>query len=231
MNDVTVIEPRDPMHLLAAAVAQGATPDALERLMGLQERWERNQAEKDFAAAVAQFQANCPQVLKDRQSNFGRYASLDDIMEDIKPHLAAAGLCVSFDVEMADSATLTVHAIISKGIHKQRTKFVCPVPDMKVNATQRMGAALSYAKRYALCAALNIVVTDEDTDADSLKPAATITEEQAVHLQDIAEQVPGSLAALLQWAQVESVYNLPAEKYAKALDGLKKKLAAKGGGK
>jgi hypothetical protein len=36
---------------------------------------------------------------------------------------------------------------------------------MRVNETQKFGAALSYAKRYALQGALNIVVTDEDTDA------------------------------------------------------------------
>ena len=56
--------------MLQMAVAQGADLDKLERLMGLQERWEANQAKKAYATAMAAFKANPPQLLKNKHVRY-----------------------------------------------------------------------------------------------------------------------------------------------------------------
>jgi len=230
---VTVSRPADPMSLIEASVDKGVSPDQLGKLMELQERWDRNRAAEGFAAALTEFQKRCPSIFKCRKTTDGKaYASFDDVMRVIAPHLAAVGLCVSFDVEhVGESANLNIITILRHGTHEHRTRFSCPVPaEMRVNSTQKMGAALSYAKRYGLCAALNLVVTDEDSDGSGLGdgPAPTITEAQAVQLREMLEASGGDVPKFLNWAKVESIEALPADKFQTAYDTLKRKL---GGGK
>ena len=54
----------NPGQLLEKAIDKGLHIDALEKLMDLQERWERRQAEKSFYAAMNQFQANKQELTK-----------------------------------------------------------------------------------------------------------------------------------------------------------------------
>lgn len=221
----------NPMAIIARAVASGqATPDALAKLMDLQERHERNEAAKAFAVALAEFQKRCPSIFKGRTTTDGKkYASMDDVMFAIAPHLADVGLCVSFDVEhVPDSKNLHVVTILRHGIHEHRTRFSCPVPDMRVNETQKMGAALSYARRYALCAALNIIGTDKDTDGKGLgETPQTITEQQAITLGEMVEASGADLAKFLKWAKCDSLTAMPAAFYQTAFDSLKAKMGGK----
>ena len=51
-----------PMAMLQVAVEKGASVEQLERLMALQERWEANEAKKEFVAAMTRFKEN-PRVI------------------------------------------------------------------------------------------------------------------------------------------------------------------------
>ena len=59
-----------PMDLLRHAMDSGADLDRLEKLMGLQERWEANEARKAFADAMADFKKNPPTIFKDKHVGF-----------------------------------------------------------------------------------------------------------------------------------------------------------------
>lgn len=167
--------PGNPMDLLSMAVERGTDPAQLEKLTELYERWQRNQAAQAFADALASFQRDCPQIHKSRKADRFAYASYDDIMHQVQPVLADCGLSVSFDMEQTQANMMTCTVIVKGGVHEQRTKLTVPIPDsIKVSSTQQYGAAVSYVKRYALCAALNIVVTNEDREealAEKAKPS------------------------------------------------------------
>lgn len=216
-----------PMALIEMAVSGGADPDKLEKLMELQERWEANRAAEAFGQALADFQAECPPVHKGRSIDLGRgagpkYASLDDIMAVAQPILTAHGLSVTFSASI-DDGKLHATCCIRKGIHSEESEITLPVPQqMKVNDTQKMGAAFSYAKRYALCAALNITVTDQDTDATNLT-ADTITENQAMALGELLDQLPDERRAdFMAWQGVSDIGDIATSKYKQALAKLKK---------
>lgn len=234
-NAVTIREPENPMALMQIAIERGTDPDQLEKLMGLQERWERNQAAKAFGQAMADFQSQCPAITKTRGVNLtgGKrndylYASLDDIMRKIQPVLSSVGLSVSFSAAMTEGGQLSAVCRVRCGTHVEETSITLPVPSqMRVNDTQKMGAAMSYAKRYALTAALNIVVTDEDTDAGGMME--TITEAQRIQLDDMLsglseERRPRFLAVY----GVDSLANLPASRYAEARSALDRALVKAG---
>jgi hypothetical protein len=98
---------------------------------------------------------------------------------------------------------------------------------MSVNDTQKMGAALSYAKRYALCAALNIIVTDEDDDA--AKMSVTIDDKQAATIQEWMDTIPDfKPKPFFRWLEIESLSELPAANYDMVINELKRKAQEKG---
>jgi len=161
----------NPLSIIRAVASDpNCDVDKLERLMGLQERYEANEACKAYGHAIAGFQSKCPIIQKAKKADRYSYAGYDDIMVQIRPVLAEYGLSVSFSSGQADAGKLSIEITLQHGTHSETKRFSFPVPEqMRVNDTQKMGAALSYARRYALCGALNIVVSDEDMDAAGLE--------------------------------------------------------------
>src|SRR5262245_6293095 len=65
------IVPQTPLEMLGRAIQMGANPDTLERLLNLQERWERNEARKAYDEAIAAARAEIPKVLREREVSHG----------------------------------------------------------------------------------------------------------------------------------------------------------------
>lgn len=230
-REIAVRDEPTPMVLLQQAIDRGLTTTDLERLAALQERWEERQAAKAFGEALAKFQSLCPVVKKSRRADTGKfaytYASYDDIHFAIRALLAECGLTVSFDTTTEGGAVkVTCH--VRHGSHVQSTAFVVPMPQLSTNNTQSFGAALSYGKRYALCAALNIVVSDEDDDASAL--VERITDEEAADLREMLRQSGRTEERFLQWARANSIEELSRAKFIESCDMLTRK-PARGGAK
>ena len=214
---------------LLSIIQQAATqPDfdvaKMQQLMELKREWDKDRAAETYSAAITEFQKRCPQIHKGRKPVSGpsyTYASYDDVMVVAAPILAECGIAVTFSQEQVEKS-LRVTCRLRVGTHAEDHTFIVPVPDMRVNDTQKFGAALSYAKRYALCGALNIVTTDEDTDASNLM-ANTITDEQAIQLQEWIDSTGADKAKFLAFLKVERLADLPASKFANAMEAIQKK--------
>jgi hypothetical protein len=231
MNEVT---PRyEPLAIIATAIERGVDPDRLEKLLELQERWEKHRAAEAFGKAIAEFQRRCPPIRKRREAKGERmrfrFASLDDVMAVAGPILADVGLAVSFSTKMTEFG-IEVTCRVRCGIHFEDHALCVPIPHMNVSDTQRYGAALSYAKRYALCAALNIVVTDEDDENQLAEGISDSQIEQINLLIEECEKVghPVDMGRFFGWLGVSSLEQLTRRDAEKAILFLK---AKKGGGK
>lgn len=179
-----------PMQLMQAMIERGTDPDQLEKMLALQERWEAKEARKAFAGAMAQFQADCPTVYKSKAADRYNYAPLDEILRTIRPHLDRAGLSVRFNTRMDEGSVTAICTVSHRDGHSETSEFSAPVDrGMKVNATQQVGSANTYAKRYALCNALNLVGSDFDDDGQTaMKPVEVMaTEEQLAVIQDFRD--------------------------------------------
>lgn len=218
----------DGATLLAIIQQAAQQPDVdvskMQHLLELKREWDRDRAAETYSAAITEFQRKCPQIHKGRKPASGpiyTYASYDDVMVVVSPILAECGIAVTFSTDCADKAIKTT-CRLRVGTHYEDHVFTIPVPEMRVNETQKYGAALSYAKRYALQSALNIVVTDEDTDAGNLS-GATITDEQAIQLQEWIDSTGADKAKFLAFLKVERLADLPASKFANAMEAIQKK--------
>lgn len=227
---VTTEQPPEltPMLLIERAMERGIDPG---KLYELAQKWEQDQAAERFATALAKFQAGCPQIKKTRQIDLGQgkgpqYASLDDIVHKIGPLLAECGLSITFSAGITETGMLTAKCLVHHGRHVEQSEITLPVPsNMRVNDTQKMGAALSYAKRYALCAALNIVVTDEDRDGEGL--LETINDDQIDTLREWIANTESNEAAFLKYMGVASLSSIAAADFEKAFAALKRKAVKK----
>ena len=218
----------DGATLLAIIQQAAQQPDLdiakMQQLMELKREWDRDRAAETYSAAITEFQKRCPQIHKGRKPVSGpsyTYASYDDVMVVVSPILAECGIAVTFSTDCADKAIKTT-CRLRVGTHYEDHVFTIPVPEMRVNETQKYGAALSYAKRYALQSALNIVVTDEDTDASNLV-AKTITGQQVDELSAEIDKRQADPVRFLAAFGIDALCDMPANRFAEAMTQLRKK--------
>ena len=163
-----------PATLLAMAVEQGADIDKLSKLMDLQERWENNQAKKAYVAALAQFSADAPAIVKTRQAHKTKYAGLSETLTAIKPVMQSNGLSHSWKTSQ-EGAQITVACIVThiQGHSEETSLSSGSDTSGSKNDIQAIGSTVSYLERYTLYAILGLASGDDDgqaTGACDLQP-------------------------------------------------------------
>lgn len=135
----------------------------------------------ELAKALATFQAKMPTLPKNASGYGYKYTPLDVVVDAMRDHMAECGLSYvqmpsTPPVEYGPAVALTTRLMHTSGQWVEDS-LVIPIPKVgKANEAQAYGAALTYARRYALTAMLGIVA-DEDVDAATMpqKPKAPAT--------------------------------------------------------
>lgn len=157
--------------LISQAIDKNVDVATLERLLAMRDKIMAQKAEEEFYKSLAAFQAECPTVEKRKKVSFGTtnysYAPLEDIVEQVKPLLHNHGFSYMFDTETNGKMKVICKVKHIAG-HSEVATFNMEIDtNAKMNVSQKYGSALTYAKRYAFCAAFAINVKDEDTDANA----------------------------------------------------------------
>lgn len=149
------------------------SPEKMSALLDVQERMINRQALMDFNKAKMQAMAEMPIIdrngsIKNRAGQVqSRYARFEDIDKVVRPICAKYGLVYSFNVSEGErGATKVTCELGHVGGHVEHYGPLAVPLDTSgsKNPTQGVGSAVSYGKRYTLCAALNIVTLFEDND-------------------------------------------------------------------
>lgn len=212
-----------PLEMLDRAVQSGATPDTLEKLMALQERWEKNQARKAFDNAMANAKAEIPVILKNRTVTYEgknnsrttyKHEDMAEIARTVDPILSKHGLSYRYRTTSAVNEPVSVTCIMShRDGHSEETTLSAGRDDSgSKNAIQSIGSAVTYLQRYTLKAALGLAAASDD-DAKSAETKPVITEQQANTIIDALEAKGASRATFLKWAKVEKIEDIPADLY------------------
>jgi ERF superfamily len=221
-----------PLSLIARMIDSGKltaeSVSVVERLVALQEHMLEKAAEQAFAQSFAALQAelgsfNATKVVPDKEG-FKKYTYLpyEEIMARVTPLLQAHGFSVSFSTDFADARivqTCTLQHIA--GHHRDYKAFVrAGAGPHGATETQADGAAMTYAKRYSLCNALNIVV-EHDTDARN--EGTAITPEQAQVLREMVKDTKSDEAAFLKYAGAKTYEEIGSARYSNLFKLLQKK--------
>jgi hypothetical protein len=234
-----------PMSLIEAAITQGVDTDKLEKLLELQERWERNEERKEarraeiaFSEAMATCQAECQAVVAKHynKQTESKYADLFDMDLAIRPVYTRHGFSLSFGTSRSEMEK-HVHVycdVRHKNGHTCRYEDDFPIDDAGIKGTinktpiQAKGSTTSYAQRYLTKGIFNIVVQGEDNDGNGAGDPINETQLAALdaELQRIApDDRQAAIDAVFKWAGIDNLADLPASKYQGALAGLMKRSA------
>lgn len=166
-----------PADLIAKAIAAGTPVEALERLLAMRAELKREQARAAFFEGLSAFQAEIPNINKSKTANVQsarggyayRYADIADIQRAIAPTMHRNGLSVTFDTKHTEGGYLITCIVHHVEGHSERTEFLVPIDaQARMNDAQKAGSALTYGRRYALCAALGIVTAEDDDDGQAM---------------------------------------------------------------
>lgn len=160
-----------PAAMMMAAMAQGVSPEQVGKMMDLQERWERREAEKDYNKAFAAFKAEAVRIFKNREVTAGplsgkSYAELHSVVNAVTPALSMHGLSASWKLTRDEPQWLEVTCILKhSGGHSESVSMGGP-PDAggAKNAIQARASTKSYLERYTLKAICGVAEGGDDDD-------------------------------------------------------------------
>jgi len=201
-----VVQDAEPGTLLANLMSlardPNIRPEVVAAFIGMQERLEDRQAEREFNQAFVQMQPRLPRITRDGtlkypvnknqpdgpQKEISKYAKWETIDAAIRPLLTEHGFALSFTTapRPGDGGGLLVTAILRHaGGHKQETPVPVPLDTSGgKNNLQGYGSSLSYGKRYAATAALNLITEGEDDDGKA-GGMRYVTPDQAAELRGL----------------------------------------------
>ena len=200
-------------------------PDILMKLLDVEERIMDKNSEMAFNVDFAGMQSELP-VIKERgeiRHGQGRlistYARYEDVISQIKPYMRKYGFAITFDLKFSET-TCEITGIL-KHIKGHQIKSQIELPFDKGGAkseVQAVGSTISYAKRYAIFAILNLTSSNsEDNDGTVISP--TISAAQATDLEAIAIELKVKMPELFKYLSskyqttIESFEDIPVQKF------------------
>lgn len=161
-----------------------ASVDMLDKILDAQERVLSKQAEMAFNSALALMLNEIPIVAKTSDvrvqtktgASYGyKYASLDEIVEVVRPILSKYEFSVNFEHFQPDHLNVRIICVLRHSAgHLIKNELILPIETSRQAdghgkiTVQSIGATVSYGKRYTLCSILNIA-TGDDRDGYTVK--------------------------------------------------------------
>lgn len=211
-----------PMDMLNQAVERGANIETLDRLMGLQERWEKNQARKEFDAAIAEAKKNIKPVVKNRAGHNTRYADFAAVANAVDGPLSDAGLSYRFRTHQ-EAGVIQVTCVLShRAGHSEENTIVGPADTSgSKNAIQAIGSTLTYLQRYSLMQAVGLAATVDD-DARGADTGELLGAEQVEEMRELIVDRGVDLPKFLKWAKVEKIEDIRTANFDACMTAIKR---------
>ena len=184
---------------------------------------------KDIAAALSKLQAENKGAEMEAVNPFfkSKYSNLKDVWDSIRESVGKNGLAILQDVTTKDIC-VSVTTLVTHSSGQWIEFGPLEVPFAKKDA-QAVGSAISYAKRYALSAAVGVVSGIEDDDGNEAMPKhATpvkplISQEQMELLIGIIGSDEEYRETLLTFYKIKSLAEIEASKYQAVLKSAQKR--------
>ncbi len=168
--------------ILDLAIREHVDTGVMDRLYTLYERMKRDDAESQFNVAIQRFQAKCPPILHNQDTNrktapaaddkkkWGyTYADLPQIANTIRPFLDENGLSLSFTSRAQDKKFVVVCRVSHVAGHFRESEFPCDMwSSGQMNASQVVKSTMTFSQRCAMILALGITTAQTDDDGNSI---------------------------------------------------------------
>jgi hypothetical protein len=209
-----------PMEMLSSAITRGDSLDKLERLMDLNDRWEKAQAKKAFIEAKAAFKASAPVITKDKTNSQynSRYASIGSVVNAVNEALSKHGL--DADWQFDQSSGIRVTCILTHVAGHSESVSLVGTPDTSgaKNPLQQIKSTLTYLKLATFEAVTGIATKEgnRDDDGNASGVASFISDEQVEELTALITETKTDIAKFLEIGKVESLSDITSANFGKA---------------
>jgi hypothetical protein len=205
-----------PAQLLSVAVQRGDALDKLEKLMDLQERWEKKQAKIAYVQAMARFKAEPPTLIKDKRVGYENrdgtftgytHATLAEVSTKIATGLAAVGISHAWDVRSEGKMIIVSCTLTHEGGHSETVTMPAAAPDDsgKKNSIQQVASAITYMQRYSLLTITGLAAKDQDDDGAGAGEPPGLDDTQVAELEQLFKQYTVDRTGFLRWAKVDEL--------------------------
>lgn len=178
------LQNNSPAAIMMQALSMGTSLEQVEKMMDLQERWEKREAEKAFRDAFAAFRGENIVIPKSKFVDRGRGGSFNqaeysEVCGRLSPALSRHGFGFRHDQKfgykrrMIDGVENDVPWVYvtcyleHKAGHAETLELEGPPGDLTVNSpTQNMQVTASYLKRQSLLAITGTSTAEEDDEGD-----------------------------------------------------------------
>lgn len=226
-----------PMQMLQMALERGTDLDQLQKLMDLQERWEKNEARKAFVVALSDFKAAPPTLMKNKKASFGKdnsakteyeYATLPQVVGVIAPALSKHGLSHRWSTSQDDKAIVVTCTLTHVMGHSESVTLQAPADITgSKNAIQAIGSTVTYLERYSLLAITGLAAAGQDDDGGGV--VTLIDDQQKAILLGLIKEVNADTALFCKFFRIDYIEMLSTKRFdeAKAMLEAKRKKVAK----
>lgn len=211
-----------PSEMMQAALNSGTSLESLEKMMELQERWEKNEAKKAYVRAMTAFKADPPRIDKDKNVAFGNtkydHASLSNVTDKINSALSKHGLSSAWSTKQENNILSVTCTITHEMGHSESTTLSSAYDNSGgKNSIQAIGSANSYLQRYTILSLTGLATHDQDNDGKALD---FVSPEQAKSITNGLRAKKVNIPKFLKFMGAETVESIPAGDYDKAMSNI-----------
>jgi hypothetical protein len=128
----------------------------------------------ELTKALIGFHKAVDKIEKNARANYGKFADLANVLSTVTPALHANGLAIT-QTFLEDSLVTTLHHISGETLSSTCKLIICDGRNM----TQEWGKAVTYQRRFSICAILGVVADMDTDDVPDLPPSNKTTPAQA----------------------------------------------------
>ena len=172
---VETVQDNALMALISRAAMDASFDVAkLQALMEMKDRWDATEARKAYVAAMAEFKANAPEILKRKLVEFDtakgttsyKHAELADVTSAVTQPLAQAGFTHAWATRQLDGGLIEVTCTLTHRLGHSESTTLKGSPDQSggKNNIQAIASTVTYLERYTLLMATGLATRGMDDD-------------------------------------------------------------------
>lgn len=188
--------------LIQHAMDKGLTTETMKDLLLMRRELKAERAKELYDDAMSALQGEMPVIKKTKQvyqkgttqqmiksgTAIVRYtyAPIDSIIEQTKEYISKHGFSYAITTEQSEveGEIKAICTVKHRAGHSENSTFRVPIDkEAYMTAPQKVGAALTFAKRYAFCNAFGIITGDQDNDANDTEEEKSATQAPAPQAQ------------------------------------------------
>lgn len=234
MTDIQPMQPQPlyerrasegPMDAMLLAAVQAGNVEAIERMVALKVSLEEREAKREFMAALAKFQRECPPIPETSRVRYApsvgvavsyEYAKISTILAYIREPLAANGLSLAWESDAAapPGQYRSVCTLFHEGGHSRQAHFMVPTESKAgMNPQQKVSSAATFADRQSLVRVLGIRAggdAEDDLSHDRTPIDADTLEQISQLIVSSKADRPRFMAYVKSLCGVDSLETIPA---------------------